>query len=486
MQKTFSIILTYLFPRLSHAIFLGLVIAVLVDGPALLNTDGDLGRHITIGNYIRDSGSIPLQDQFSHTMAGEPLVPHEWLAQLALSVVHNVSGLTGVVLLIAVLIAATFTLTYQAMLRRNVFRILALFLSVVAAYTAGLHWLARPHVFTFLFAALWAYQLENVKSKVWFFPLIMLVWANTHGAFIVGFVILGAHLTGWLWEYLHRQTTKEAGVRLMLIGATSLAVTLLNPAGWHLWGTSVGYFGSQYLIDHTVEYQSPNFHIWSTWPFLVMLGVGILTAGIGGKWRAHESLLFAGWTLLSLYSARNIPLFAIIVAPYIGTAIQSIVEGIPFLQQSDQRLAQVENGLRGVAWPVLAVVLLAVLTYRQPLPGNTFDPAKFPVEAVNWLEANPQEGKMFNYFTWGGYLLYRMWPEQRVFIDAQTDFYGEELTREYATVMYTEPGWEDVLEKYEVSWTIVPAQGPLIRALHEEHGWDVVYQDHTAAILHKP
>src|SRR6185436_4319867 len=114
---------------------------------------------------------------------------------------------------------------------------------------SSLHWLARPHIFTFLFIAVWAYLLENEKSRLWLFPLIMLLWANTHGAFIAGFVILAGHVTGWLWESIQKQATRERGQRLLVIGVTSLAVTFLNPAGWRLWGISVGYLGNRFLVD---------------------------------------------------------------------------------------------------------------------------------------------------------------------------------------------------------------------------------------------
>jgi hypothetical protein len=93
---------------------------------------------------------------------------------------------------------------------------------------------------------------------------------------------------------------------------------------------------------------------------------------------------------------------------------------------------------------------------------------------------------MFNNFIWGGYLLYRMWPEQTVFIDGQTDFYGEALAREYTQVMRLDEGWESVLQKYNVSWVIVQSDKPLVKALQTEKGWLIVYQDGTAAILHKP
>lgn len=485
MQKFTVSFLKTLIPRIQDALLIVLLIAVFVQGPAILNQDGDLGRHITIGNFIFNHREIPTRDIFSHTMTGQPLVPHEWLAQLIFGILHAFWGLTGVVWIIAILIAATFTLTYREMQRRKIYRTLAIFISFLAAAASSLHWLARPHIFTFFFTAIWAYQLENEKSKVWSFPLIMWVWANTHGAFIVGFVILGAHAAGWFWEYLHKQSTLETGIRLGLIGSISFAVTFLNPAGWNLWGTSIGYFGSQFLIDRTVEYQSPNFHSWSTWPFLILLALGILASGLRGRLRLHESILFAGWTAMSLYSARNIPLFAIIAGPYIGIAIQAVIEDVRILQKLDQRLAKVEIGL-GVPWFFLAILALILFFYPPSNEANRFSPKRFPVQAVDWLEAHPQQGNMLNYFTWGGYILYRLWPQETVFIDGQTDFYGEDLTREYEQVMYVNEDWETVLEKYDISWAIVPSDMPLVKSLQEELDWISIYHDDTAIILSKP
>ena len=486
MQKKIALTLSHLVPRIQETIFIGIFVAVFFQGPALLNVDGDLGRHITIGNFMMRNGDIPTRDIFSHTMTGERLVPHEWLAQMALSFMHSLWGLTGVVWMVSVLIAATFTLTYWQMLRKEVSHILAVFITVLATATSSLHWLPRPHIFTFLFTAVWAYQLENEQKKIWLFPLLMGVWANTHGAFIVGFVIWGAHAAGWFWEYHHGKSTKETGIQLLIIGAASLAITFVNPAGWHLWGTSVGYFGSQFLIDQTVEYQSPDFHDRSTWPFLIMLGLGMLASSSDHRRRPHESMLFAGWTMMALYSARNIPLFAIVTAPYIARAIQAAAENSLFVERLEQSITRVEYSLKGIAWPLLGLITLIIAFAAPSKAANQFDPNRFPVKAVDWLEANPQEGKMFNNFIWGGYMLYRLWPQQLVFIDGQTDFYGEALTREYAQVMYLGEGWQAVLEKYDVGWAIVPSSQPLVQVLQQEMGWVTVYQDDTATILHKP
>jgi hypothetical protein len=109
------------------------------------------------------------------------------------------------------------------------------------------------------------------------------------------------------------------------------------------------------------------------------------------------------------------------------------------------------------------------------------------VGAVDWLGANPPPGEVFNYFPWGGYLLYRLWPDQRVFIDGQTDFYGEHLTRQYEQVITLGDGWRQVLEQYQVRWVLMPPTSELVQNLSADPGWKLVYQDTTAAVLfHEP
>lgn len=483
-----KVILAYLFPSLPEAFFIAVFLAVSAQGQMLLNADGDLGRHITIGDYITKNWTIPTADVFSHTMYGERLVPHEWLVQWIFSRVHALAGLDGIVILIAFLIAAAFTLVYREIRKRNTPFIIAFAVAVLAAFASSLHWLARPHVFTFLFVAVWTSLLANRRSRLWFFPLIMLVWANSHGAFITGFAVWFAHLAGWFWDYLHKQSDRSYGLRLAVIGLSSFAVTLINPVGWDLWRTSTGYYGNEFLVNSTVEYLSPNFHNWSTWPFLIMLAICLLGLGFRVKLKTHEAFLLAGWTILSLYSARNIPLFAIVAAPYVASILQAVLPSSNLLQKIETSITSVETNQKGIILSLLVVALLVsnAVSQKGLNPANTFDPDKFPVHAVNWLETNPQEGRMFNNFIWGGYLLYRLFPRELVFIDGQTDFYGESLSREHSRVVRLEEGWEDVLAKYDVSWVIVETSRPLVSALQDEQNWRVVYQDSTAVILHKP
>jgi hypothetical protein len=272
-----------------------------------------------------------------------------------------------------------------------------------------------------------------------------------------------------------------------LIGVFSALATLLNPAGWHLWETTFGFLRNRYLVSHTGEYMSPNFHSSSTWPFLLMVAFSVLLLALNGrKLPLVHALLLAGWTAMALYSARNVPLYAIIAAPILSEAAAS---AMPTNRGLQFRLRAMEISLKGALWPVVFAVLIGfALLHGVRLDfegrGNIFLPETFPVQAADWLEAHPQDGRVFNHFPWGGYLLYRFQGKLPVFIDGQTDFYGEALTREYEQVITQAEGWPEVLRKYQVSWAILPANSGLVEALVRDLGWQVVYQDGTAAILY--
>jgi hypothetical protein len=477
----------------------------------MLNVDGDLGRHLTIGNFILANLSIPRSDLFSHTLAGAPLIPHEWLSQVIFSLAHLTGGFDGVVLLSAILIAFTFRLVYQQCVDRSQSPSLSLAFTILAAVAASLHWLARPHLFTLLLVVLWTGELERWRTggpvRVWIFPPLMLLWANLHGAFVAGFVILGIYLVGeWAGSLTEpgRQPGGETNPperrlrfrrprmgALLLTGAASLLASLVNPAGWRLWETSLGYLRNRYLVGHTAEYLPPDFHAPSAWPFLLMIVVSILALGSGRRQGSTTLLLAAAWTAMGLYSARNIPLYAVLLAPILASSAGTWLSDEPRAmawQRLDDRLEAVEASLRGHLWPGIALLLVAAaftngvrLDFSRQ--GNRFDPQVFPVRAVDWLEGQSPAGEGFNHFPWGGYLLYRLWPERRVFIDGQTDFYGEALTRQYEQVVSLAEGWQETLRRYRVGWLVVPPESALAQAMLREPGWQEVYRDGTAVIF---
>lgn len=482
----------YLLPRLSDALFVALLAGPMIIAPRLLNQDGDTGRHLAVGRTILASRQIPCADIFSHTMSGQPLAPHEWLAQVIFALAKQVLELGGVTLLTALVLAVAFRLVYAEARRRSGLPILSLLVTLLGLAAASIHFLARPHIFTLLFAALWVALLERMRegkplSPLWL-GVAMLVWANMHGAFIAGFVIWAAYLVDALWGDARRKPFRLSPLSrtLLISGGAALVASLLNPVGIGVWKTAFDFLSNRYLVGHTQEYLPPNFQQAAFYPFLVMIGLSVWLAG-GNDRRIPlcGRLLLAGWTVMGLFSARNIPLYAVIAVPILSTALAQQVRGWRW-EKIETAIMTVENQLRGVVWIPLSVTVLSLSVLFVPAVRelNRFDPQVFPVAAVDWLEHNPQSGRMFNYFPWGGYLLYRLYPEYRVFIDGQTDFYGEALTREYETVISLAPGWEQVLKRYSVDWVIIPAEQPLGQVLRQAN-WREVYRDATAVILRR-
>jgi hypothetical protein len=497
MKKPFNFhdLLERILPGFGEILFIALFFAVLGFGPQLMNVDGDLGRHITLGNYIIDHKNIPTKDVFSFTKLGDPLTPHEWLAEVIFAGAHHLAGLNGVVWITAVILAGAYWLVYEQGKNLSNMPLIALFGSLLAAAASSLHWLTRPHIFTILLSCIWASELEKLRlgiRKNWLvFPILMLLWVNLHGAFLVGIAIWITYLVGVILE---RNDPREYQ-SFIWVGISSIVISLVNPDGLGLWKTGIGFLGNRYLVSHTAEYLPPDFQQPSTWPFLIfiMLSLSILALG-KRKFPYSHILLVAGFTVMGLISARNIPLYAVVVTPLLTRGFAYIIgekqtsAGTSTLFSFQGKIAKIENAIKGGFLSILSVLMAGLLLINgikldSHQQGNQFLPEIFPVEAVDFMIDDLPEGYGFNYFPWGGYLLYRLWPEKLVFIDGQTDFYGENLTRQYEQVVTMSPGWEKVFQEYDVDWLIMPADSLLVTRLRKAEEWEILYQDDIAVVL---
>lgn len=479
----------WLLPSVSVLAFVLIFWISLYFMPQMMNGDGDLGRHITLGNYILDQRTIPTTDLFSHTMQGTFMVPHEWLSQVAFALVHRAAGLNGIAWLTAVLIAATYAILNVTLQRVGVRALLALAGSLFGSMVGAIHTLTRPHLFTLLFFALALLILETYrrrgqeKTLLWLLPL-MLVWTNTHGAFIIGFVLTLLYAVGALLEKRLRPALALLAT-LGLLGLTSL----LNPVGPALLANSFGYLQEDFLVNITIEYRSPDFHQISAWPFAALLLGSLGFAWLSGRRLAWTPLLtLLVWSAFALYSARNIPLYGLVALALLLPEIDGwLGESWPRLSRFLSSTDAAARGTWGWMWAglLLAGVMVAQANGAKTDlfgQGNTFSDQMFPITAVDTIQAELPEGRMFNEFGWGGYLLYRLWPEQLVFIDAQTDFYGEALTRQFLQIANAEPGWEALLDAHDVAWIILPPSRPLATWLAQSAEWHELYRDDTAVI----
>jgi len=482
---------TTLLPRLRDIFFIAVYLGVLLFAPRMLAVDGDLGRHLALGNFILYSGRVPLTDMFSFTRAGESRPPYEWLTQVGFALANRIAGLDGVILLSAVVIAAAFTFVYADSAKRNAMPVAALAAASLACAASSLHLLPRPHIFTFLFLAIWIERLERVrradKVRLWHFPLLMLIWANAHGGFVFGFLAWLAYTGGWIWETLRKNPPLQNGKTWLVIGVTSMAASFITPSGGGNWKAVLSN-NSTYILSRTVETMPPDLSQMGTWPFVLLLTIAfVLFLGIHRKQNHSHILLLGGFALLALLMARNIPLFAIVASPVVSEKISHVLSRYGKWGAIEENIASIDKSMHGAVWPIavaggIAFLVLARYQVRKEAVVD-FDARVLSVGAADWLIENPQSGNLFNDINWGGYLLYRLWPEQRVFVDSQTDFYGEAFIRQYEIALNADPGWEEIISFYEIEWAILQSGAELALNLSQDEAWEILYSDQTAVIL---
>jgi hypothetical protein len=414
------------------------------------------------------------------------------------SISYDMLGLSGVVLLAALIVTAAWAIVFYEASRRTDHLFLSLFVTAIGMSASMIHILPRPHIVTYLFIALWIVILERIRqggAKLWvWLPVLMLLWVNLHGMFVLGVILWGIYLSGGFLENPGRSWLSEPSTKSFLMGGIlALAATFFSPSGPQIWEAIASLGSNSYITSRIPEYRSPDFHIPETWPFLLLILIVLLAFARNNRrinWTS--TLLTISFTGIALYTSRMIPLFALVIVPIAAGVLGD------WLRQEypESRFAVVErnvstinNASGGWVWIVVLVVAVAILfrSGRAIDPagrGNTFDERFFPVQAVDWLNRNPQRGPMFNEFDWGGYLLLNVSPRQPIFMDGHTHIYGETLTREYESVVTLHNDWGNILDDYRVEWSIVRTNSPIARALENNH-WVVLYRDDTATILRK-
>jgi len=487
----------FFLPRVEYILFASIFWGIASSGPRLLNFDGDLPRHILTGNMILDTHHIATTDIFSFRTEGYPSVPHEWLSQVVFAAAYRWLDLSGIVLLVALIIMLTWVIVYYQAVRISNSLISSLIFTALAVAASQIHVLPRPHIFTYFLTAFWIVLLENIsdrkRSTWWLLPLIMLLWVNLHGMFVLGVMIWAIYLVGDFLDHLSLAWFKDGKTKsLALGGGLSLIATFFSPSGVKIWEAIASLGSNAYITSKIPEYQSANFHLPETWPFIILLFLLII-----GFARTREKvawthiLLVVSFTGLGLYTSRMIPMFAIVVAPIAAKAFAGWLQDesgpsrLFLIQKNIHKLNSLSNGL--IWLPVVIITTIILFNSGRTIDpenrGNAFDERFFPVRATTWLKHHPQRGHMFNEFDWGGYLLLELWPTYKIFMDGHTHIYGEELTREYEKVTTLGKDWPGVLKKYDVEWAIIRTNDPLANMLQESLHWEIAYQDETATIL---
>lgn len=471
-----------------------LVFVIFVIPEPLLNSDGDLARHLRHGEWMLQHRQLITLDPFSYTKTGQPMVEFEYGSQLMYALVNRIGGLAGVTVFAALLIASAYTLMMRYMLRRGVEPSLAGAV-VAAAIVCGMgHWMARPHLITMAAVPILLEILSpcSTKPRLWPFPVLFGVWANLHGGFVYGLVLIGIFLAaavlGALFQVAETTLTSRARFYGTAFGL-SLAATLATPHGLALHRHIIATFSETYVLNHTGEFASPNFHDVATKLFLwVLLGV-LATAMLTRRRLSLRSVLVLLASIdFALVYQRNITLFGLTALPLVAIDWDADWRKVPLFRRLRVALETGSHGASTRAWVASAALLAMAVgggrgnVLGHQLIANEFSNARLPVAAVTAARASHLSGRLFSDFGFGGYILYA-WPEQKVFIDGGTDFYGDSLMRDYSTIRGLKPGWRELVRKWDFAVMVLRVTAPVAAELVHDGGWTYWYCDGKTVVI---
>jgi hypothetical protein len=417
-----------------------------------------------------------LFDAFSYTRLGTPWMNAFWLSEIMFYLIYKLGGYFALTIFVSLMAALTFHII-QRRLSGNPF--LNAFVVLLAVITAAPIWGPRPQILSFLFIALLD-QWLSAKQNKWFIVALFVLWANIHGGWIWGFLLLAAHLAGLLVQLVFIK--KEEGnnpfkeIKDLLIPAfVSVFAIGLNPNGLAIWKLPFEQVNVSMQIQ---EWLSPDFHRVDFHPFLWMIFLLILTSPFQSKtpnWSQIFKVL--GFAYLTFVAQRNIALFAIVAVPLLAEWMNAALQ---FRQNKEPISPSLKfDGL----FNNLIVIILSVtaLGYALLVSRPAEVDKHYPSDAVQWIQNNHPTGRLFNSYNWGGYILWRL-PEYPVFIDGRADLYGSELISQWQNVTAAQTNALSILNSWDVDLVLIERNTPIVPLL-KQNGWKIVFQDEMSVIL---
>jgi hypothetical protein len=445
----------------------------------------DLGWHLAAGDLIRDRGNIPFQDPWSFTLADKQWYNLSWLWDVIASVIFQYTNFSGLVLF-TIACGAVIVGYLTSICLSSGASALAVCISVFSAcllyptfVTApNIYLAASPNTSTMLFCVM--FYGECLKRTRWFLlPLMMVLWANLHGGFLLGFLIVGVFCGVAL---LRRDW---ANFRIYsLAGAGCLVATFINPLGWHIYegvATTLGHFVQAYITEW-----------WSYFANMTMPGSvpGIIYVVIfvalelryrnSRPIRLESRLLAWLFLFLGIYQFRYMSFFFMFSTVPLALHLDRLLP---------KRLNNFEVQKSLLAAGIVGACALPV-TFMQIQPALGL-PEMISEQDASYLKTHFSHARLLNHWNVGGLLIFRTQGTVPVFVDGRAaTAYPDDLLRDYFKLPeweIDETAWDTVLEKYRIDTVLwVKAHEGLRRFLVDKRGWKEEYAGLYESIYVKP
>lgn len=481
------------------------IVALAFGSIAYALTDYDYFWHLRTGYLILESGAIPTQDPYSFTAPGAPWEVQGWLFDLMMAWVHRSMGDVGLRMFFSLWIVGTFAVVHGLVRLYVSDTTRALPLTLASAVGASMYFVARPLVATLLGFALTLFLLlkhRRTGRRTWLLgiPVAMAGWVNLHYGFVTGLALI---VLVFVADLLSRAMPIDAALpeqgRLtpglfacVMLG--SLLALGASPAGYGVLATMTEMTRLS-AGSMVVEWQSPDFHLPGPLAFLLPVGLAVLGHVLGRRrpdWL--DLILFFAMTGVALYSMRHMPLAAIALAPVLARGFS----GWNPLPWSNRWLALLPGALRrrggedlGDRVHLLNLVMCALgalaILAAKPLIDRMQDTrlrSALPVQATDFIESQRLPGPILNEYGAGGYLIWRLHPEQKVFIDGRYTPYPTQVVEDYLRMVSVNEDWLQLLDRYGIQTILMrePRAG-FVQALVASGRFRLAHQDEHFGVL---
>jgi hypothetical protein len=474
------------------------------NGGSKLFRDSDTGWHIRTGERILMTHALPRTDPYSFSRPGALWLAWEWGSDVLMGLAHRMDGLRGVAAMFALAIASSTWLWFRLHWAVGGNFYIACAMMPPMINTATLHWLARPHVFSWLFliGAIWYAERAPFRFHITQAVAIAAatsLWANLHASFffapIIALIFAASHfLRPLIWDLNRTEEFSRARWFLLAAGA-ALIGSFLNPYGWRLHAHLASYLMNGELLDRVAEFQSFNFHAAGSAQILATLALAAMggTLALTQKNVAHF-LLAAMFCLAALRSARALPLVALLILPLANAAFTNALRALDHLRPNvarwldhamihAHRALTLDRGLNGAPFAVVAIAA-SLLALRIPAVAARigFPADEFPVAAAAAIEKLPPDARLFAPDKYGGYLIYGFDGARKVYFDGRSDFYGAAFMKQYIEILEVRPGWQEMMRPLQFTHALLPNRYSLLAAL-DQAGWKTLYKDNVCTLL---
>jgi hypothetical protein len=500
----------------------------------LLNTypirPHDFWWHLQAGRELVTTGHIPSGDRLSFTVPGKSYGNYAtfWLVEALLYLLYQAGGPAWVVLAHSLaLTAGGAVLLYLCWRISRNWRMSGL--AVLFYFALAFNdWNIRPQSIAFLLGPI--YLLAVYESR-WRFrwwmlavlAVVMALWANSHGSFFIGLLMVGIWVADEAWQVVRRRL-QGRGAKFKPLAASALAAIvsvgacLANPRGLGIFAYVRDLSGTPVVRQLVPEWAPPSFATVAGGMFLCgLLLCAVMLAVSPARPGFFQIITFLLFGVLGLLATRAAAWFGMCMAPVVAlhlTALRPAWQAIrgqdaashvgapesdrPPSAQGTRAVPASRHAPRTPNRMVLNYVFLGTLVavsavslpwFKELLPLPDFKRGlvsrETPIAATDFLLREQLPGPVFNDLGFGSYLIWEAQPEYPVFIDPRLELYPWEVVRDYLGISAALEGWERRLETYGINTLMLSPdeQGALVQAAAQSPNWRLVYRDPAAVLF---